>query len=60
MATRYDGMLYPENIATFLEDIALITDQDRDNESKNSSPESGEAGRGASGFVSLMTIHLAK
>jgi len=60
MATRYDGMLYPENIATFLEDIALITDQDRDNESKNSSPESGEAGRGVSGFVSLMTIHLAK
>ncbi len=32
MATRYDGMLYPENLATFLEDIALITDQDRDNE----------------------------
>ena len=32
MASRYDGMLYPENLATFLEDIALITDQDRDNE----------------------------
>lgn len=31
MATRYDGLLYPENLATFLEDIALITDQDRDN-----------------------------
>lgn len=30
MATRYDGMIYPENIATFLEDIALITDHDRD------------------------------
>ena len=30
MASRYDGMLYPENIATFLEDIALITDQDRE------------------------------
>jgi hypothetical protein len=32
MASRYDGMLYPENLATFLEDIALITDQDRENE----------------------------
>ena len=36
MASRYDGMLYPENIATFLEDIALITDQDRENESQES------------------------
>jgi superfamily I DNA/RNA helicase len=60
MASRYDGLIYPENLASFLEDIALITDQDRDNESKNSSPESGEAGRGVSGFVSLMTIHLSK
>lgn len=49
MATRYDGMLYPENIALFLEDIALITDQDREQEEENSS-----------GHVSLMTIHLAK
>lgn len=32
MASRYDGLLYPENLALFLEDIALITDQDRDNE----------------------------
>lgn len=51
MATRYDGMLYPENIATFLEDIALITDQDRENEEWSESD---------AGFVSLMTIHLAK
>jgi superfamily I DNA/RNA helicase len=29
MASRYDGLLYPENLALFLEDIALITDQDR-------------------------------
>lgn len=34
MATRYDGMLYPENLAQFLEDIALITDQDRNQEDK--------------------------
>jgi DNA helicase II / ATP-dependent DNA helicase PcrA len=32
MASRYDGMGYPENLASFLEDIALITDQDRNNE----------------------------
>jgi hypothetical protein len=32
MASRYDGMTYPENLASFLEDIALITDQDRNNE----------------------------
>ncbi len=51
MATRYDGMLYPENIAQFLEDIALITDQDRDQEDKQSVDV---------GFVSLMTVHLAK
>jgi len=49
MASRYDGLIYPENIALFLEDIALITDQDRDN-------EEGSVG----GHVSLMTIHLAK
>ena len=53
MASRYDGMSYPENIASFLEDIALITDQDRDNEQWNSETESA-------GHVSLMTIHLAK
>lgn len=51
MATRYDGMLYPENIATFLEDIALITDQDR---------EQWDRQKEDVGFVSLMTIHLAK
>ena len=49
MATRYDGLVYPENLAMFLEDIALITDQDREQEEENSS-----------GHVSLMTIHLAK
>ncbi len=49
MASRYDGMSYPENIASFLEDIALITDQDRENGEKDEK-----------GFVSLMTIHLAK
>ena len=47
MASRYDGFIYPENLAMFLEDIALITDQDRDNENSSES-------------VSLMTIHLAK
>lgn len=51
MASRYDGMLYPENLATFLEDIALITDQDRDQEDRQSV---------SAGFVSLMTVHLAK
>ncbi len=51
MATRYDGMLYPENLAQFLEDIALITDQDRNQEDKQKED---------TGFVSLMTIHLAK
>ena len=49
MASRYDGMTYPENLASFLEDIALITDQDRENGEKDEK-----------GFVSLMTIHLAK
>jgi DNA helicase-2/ATP-dependent DNA helicase PcrA len=51
MATRYDGMIYPENLAQFLEDIALITDQDRNQEDKQKED---------TGFVSLMTIHLAK
>lgn len=51
MASRYDGMTYPENLASFLEDIALITDQDRDNEQKWENDN---------GHVSLMTIHLAK
>jgi DNA helicase II / ATP-dependent DNA helicase PcrA len=52
MASRYDGMGYPENLASFLEDIALITDQDRNNEKWES--ENSEW------TVSLMTIHLAK
>lgn len=47
MASRYDGLIYPENFAMFLEDIALITDQDRENDN-------------SSEVVSLMTIHLAK
>lgn len=51
MASRYDGLIYPENIASFLEDIALITDQDRDQE---------DSEKVDTGFVSLMTIHLSK
>lgn len=51
MASRYDGLIYPENLASFLEDIALITDQDRDQEDKQKED---------TGFVSLMTIHLSK
>lgn len=51
MASRYDGLIYPENLALFLEDIALITDQDRDNEEGKSHDQ---------GTVSLMTVHLAK
>jgi superfamily I DNA/RNA helicase len=51
MATRYDGLIYPENLASFLEDIALITDQDRDQEDKE---------KADTGYVSLMTIHLSK
>lgn len=35
MASRYDGLEYPENIASFLEDIALITDQDREQDNAN-------------------------
>jgi superfamily I DNA/RNA helicase len=34
-----------------LEDIALITDQDRDQEDKE---------KAGTGYVSLMTIHLSK
>jgi DNA helicase II / ATP-dependent DNA helicase PcrA len=51
MASRYDGLIYPENIASFLEDIALITDQDRDQE---------DSEKVDTGYVSLMTIHLSK
>ncbi len=51
MASRYDGLIYPENLASFLEDIALITDQDRDQEDQS---------KADAGFVSLMTIHLSK
>jgi superfamily I DNA/RNA helicase len=51
MASRYDGLIYPENLASFLEDIALITDQDRDQEDQS---------KVDAGFVSLMTIHLSK
>lgn len=51
MASRYDGLIYPENLASFLEDIALITDQDRDQEDKE---------KVNTGYVSLMTIHLSK
>lgn len=51
MASRYDWLIYPENLASFLEDIALITDQDRDQEDKQVEN---------AGFVSLMTIHLSK
>jgi DNA helicase-2/ATP-dependent DNA helicase PcrA len=46
MASYYDGIAFPDNVASFLEDIALITDQDRD--------------AGEQDAVSLMTIHLAK
>lgn len=46
MASRYDGLDPREGLSMFLEDIALITDSDRE--------ESGE------NLVSLMTVHLAK
>lgn len=49
MASRYDGIEYPENLAMFLEDIALITDQDRAQDDEEDA-----------GYVSLMTVHLAK
>ncbi len=51
MASRYDGLIYPENFAQFLEDIALITDQDRNQEDKEKEER---------WHVSLMTVHLAK
>ncbi len=51
MASRYDGLIYPENLALFLEDIALITDQDRKNEDTSENSE---------WTVSLMTVHLSK
>lgn len=47
MASRYDGMDSREALSIFLEEIALITDSDRDEPGQNN-------------FVSLMTIHLAK
>ena len=46
LASRYDGLLSGEGLAIFLEDIALITDADRD--------ATGDD------MVSLMTVHLAK
>ncbi|MDD5377388.1 MAG: 3'-5' exonuclease [Candidatus Gracilibacteria bacterium] len=47
MASRYDGMDPREALMMFLEDIALITDSDRDEP-------------GQDNFVSMMTIHSAK
>lgn len=47
MASRYNGMESREALSIFLEEIALITDADRDQDGQND-------------FVSLMTIHLAK
>ncbi len=46
MASRYDGLEPREALSMFLEDIALITDSDREEKGEN--------------LVSLMTIHLAK
>ncbi|MDD2515686.1 MAG: 3'-5' exonuclease [Candidatus Gracilibacteria bacterium] len=46
MASRYDGLDYSEGLQMFLEEIALLTDQDRDN--------SGSKG------VLLMTVHMSK
>jgi DNA helicase-2/ATP-dependent DNA helicase PcrA len=45
MASRYDGLEPRESLTLFLEDVALITDQDRSTETSG---------------VSLMTIHLSK
>ncbi|HRI36799.1 MAG TPA: 3'-5' exonuclease [bacterium] len=45
LASRYEGLDPLEGYRTFLEEIALITDQDRDSEGER---------------VSLLTIHLAK
>lgn len=47
MASRYDGMDNKEALMMFLEDIALITDSDRDEPGQNN-------------FVSMMTIHSSK
>lgn len=47
MASRYDGMDPIEALMIFLEDIALITDSDRDEPGQNN-------------FVSMMTIHSSK
>ncbi|MDD5197815.1 MAG: UvrD-helicase domain-containing protein [Candidatus Gracilibacteria bacterium] len=47
MASRYDGMNSGEALIMFLEDIALITDSDRDEPGQNN-------------FVSMMTIHSSK
>lgn len=47
MASRYDGMDSGEALMMFLEDIALITDSDRDEPGQNN-------------FVSMMTIHSSK
>ncbi|NCP76726.1 UvrD-helicase domain-containing protein [Candidatus Gracilibacteria bacterium] len=47
MASRYDGLDSREALMMFLEDIALITDSDRDEPGQNN-------------FVSMMTIHSAK
>ena len=47
MASRYDGMETVEALMMFLEDIALITDSDRDEPGQNN-------------FVSMMTIHSSK
>lgn len=45
LASRYDGLDPRESLSMFLEDIALVTDQDRNDDQD---------------CVSLMTIHLAK
>ncbi|MFA6091220.1 MAG: 3'-5' exonuclease, partial [Candidatus Gracilibacteria bacterium] len=47
MASRYDGLESREALMMFLEDIALITDSDRDEPGQNN-------------FVSMMTIHSSK
>lgn len=46
LASRYDGLEQGEGLSLFLEDIALITDSDREGNDDN--------------MVSLMTVHLAK
>lgn len=47
MASRYDGIEPQEALMMFLEDIALITDTDRDDPEQNN-------------YVSMMTIHSSK